>query len=84
MLRKIEKQPNGKDEPYISQCVCGLRRFAPIANDHLYDSWLSLRKPFKKYLFIFRGFEGRHLPNSSPAEMRLMTSVVWIQIFLVK
>ena len=35
MLRKIEKQPNGKDEPHISQCVCGLRIFAPIANDHL-------------------------------------------------
>ena len=35
MLSKIEKQPNGKDEPNTSQCVCGLRRFAPIANDHL-------------------------------------------------
>ena len=66
MLSKIEKQPNGKDEPNISQCVCGLRRFAPIVNDYLNDSWLSLRKPFKKYLLIFRGFEGRNLLNSSP------------------
>ena len=31
----MEKQPNGKDEPKISQCVWGLRGFAPIANDHL-------------------------------------------------
>ena len=32
----------------------------------LYNSWLSLRKPFKNYLFIFRGFEGRYLPHSYP------------------
>ena len=31
----MEKQPNGKDEPKISQSVLGLRRFAPIANDIL-------------------------------------------------
>ena len=31
----MEKQPNGKDKPKISQCVGGLRRFAPIANDNL-------------------------------------------------
>ena len=32
----------------------------------VYNFWLSLRKPFKNYLFIFRGFEGRYLPHSYP------------------
>ena len=35
ILSKMEKQPNGKDEPIISQCVWGLRGFVTIANDNL-------------------------------------------------